>query len=286
MPELPEVETVRMQLKHKILGKIISGVEVFHNKSVIHDGEIEDTLVGKKFADIDRVGKLMIFSFVGEKNLFMLAHLKMTGQFFYLDSDGAVGGGHSVTAADLDLPGRHTRVTFHFTDHTSLHFNDMRIFGYLKLTDAAGVAVAKNRFGPEPIHPEFDIESFYKKLKKRKTPIKAALLDQTFVAGLGNIYVDEALWRAKIRPTRRADRVTKKEATTLCKVAGDVMNESIAVGGTTFQHFVDTGGDNGNFTDYLEVFGQQRKPCSRCGAIIKKIRCAGRGTHFCPTCQK
>ena len=103
MPELPEVETVRMQLKHKILGKIISGVEVFHNKSVIHDGEIEDTLVGKKFADIDRVGKLRIFSFVGEKNLFMLAHLKMTGQFFYLDSDGAVGGGHSVTAADLDL---------------------------------------------------------------------------------------------------------------------------------------------------------------------------------------
>ena len=123
------------------------------------------------------------------------------------------------------------------------------------------------------------------KLRKRKTPVKAALLDQKFVAGLGNIYVDEALWRAGVRPMRRADRVTRKEAAELAKAAGDVMNESIAVGGTTFQHFKDTGGENGNFTDYLQVFGQQGKPCPRCGDTIKKTRCAGRGTHYCPGCQ-
>ncbi|MCB9814124.1 bifunctional DNA-formamidopyrimidine glycosylase/DNA-(apurinic or apyrimidinic site) lyase [Candidatus Nomurabacteria bacterium] len=287
MPELPEVETVRMQLKSKVVGKTITSVEVFHAKSVNNDETIEDRLVGKVIAEIDRIGKLMIFSFVNEDNLFLLAHLKMTGQFFYLDEGGeAVGGGHSVTATDRDLPGRHTRATIHFTDHSALHFNDMRIFGYLKLTDKAGRDAAKARFGPEPINPKFDTEWFYQKLKKRKTPIKAALLDQTFIAGLGNIYVDETLWRAKVRPTRLADKVTKKEAAAIAAASRDVMNESINVGGTTFQHFKDTGGKNGNFKDYLKVFGQQGKKCERCGGTIEKIRCAGRGTHYCPSCQK
>jgi formamidopyrimidine-DNA glycosylase len=162
----------------------------------------------------------------------------------------------------------------------------MRLFGYVKVATAAEVVHARSRFGPEPINPNFDSTWFYEKLKKRKTPIKAALLDQTFIAGLGNIYVDEALWRAKVRPTRSADKVTKREAAALCAAAGAVMNESIAVGGTTFQHFKDTGGANGNFTDYLKVFGKQGEICERCGGIIKKIRCAGRGTHYCPSCQK
>ncbi len=286
MPELPEVETVRLQLKNKIIGKKISGVEVFNDKTVNNDSDIETKLVSKILSNIDRVGKLMIFNFEDEDDLFMLAHLKMTGQFFYVDEGGTTGGGHSMTEADLDLPTKHTRVAFYFTDKSSLYFNDMRKFGYTKLVSRNEMELARERFGPEPISDDFDCEDFYEKLKRRKTPIKAALLDQTFVAGLGNIYVDEALWRAKVRPTRRADKVTKKEAVELCKAAGDVMNESIAVGGTTFQHFKDTGGENGNFTDYLKVFGQQGKPCPRCSETIKKIRCAGRGTHFCPKCQK
>lgn len=287
MPELPEVETVRMQLRHKVVGKEISGVEVFHDKSVSHDVLIEAKLVGKEIADIDRIGKLMIFSFVGEADLFLLAHLKMTGQFFFVDSSGDIsGGGHSMTASDMDLPMKHTRVGFHFTDHSTLYFNDMRLFGYTKLATKSEVDLAKSKFGPEPIEDNFDAEWFYNKLKARKTPIKAALLDQSFVAGLGNIYVDEALWRAKIRPTRRADEVTQKEATALAAASGDVMKESIVVGGTTFQHFKDTGGQNGNFSDYLKVFGQQGTACSRCGETIEKTRCAGRGTHYCPGCQK
>ena len=237
MPELPEVETVRMQLLHKIVGKTIKEVEVFRAKSVDHDETIEDRLVGKVIAYIDRVGKLMIFSFVGEDDLFVLAHLKMTGQFFYVGCDEIVGGGHSMTAADRDLPMKHTRLAIHFTDHTSLYFNDMRLFGYVKIADAKTVETTRSGFGPEPINPEFDCKWFTEKLKKRRTPVKAALLDQSFIAGLGNIYVDEALWRAKVRPTRKARRVTKKEAAALCTAAGDVMKESIAVGGTTFQHF-------------------------------------------------
>lgn len=286
MPELPEVETVRIQLTHKIVGKEISGVEVFHQKTVGFDEAIEDRLVGKTFSEIDRIGKLLIFSFDGEDDVFLLAHLKMTGQFFYVERDGEVtGGGHSMAAADLELPNSHTRVSFHFTDHTTMHFNDMRLFGYTKLADAKTVEVAKAGFGPEPIDPEFDCEWFVTELRKKKTPVKAALLNQAFVAGLGNIYVDEALWRARVRPMRKANRVTKAEAAILCKAAGDVMRESIEVGGTTFQHFRDTGGENGNFTDYLQVFGQQGKACSRCGGIIEKTRCAGRGTHYCPSCQ-
>lgn len=286
MPELPEVETVRMQLRRKVVGKIIDSVEVFHNKSVAHDTEIEEKLRGKTIADIDRIGKLMIFSFVGEDDLFLLAHLKMTGQFFYVDDGEVVGGGHSMTAADMDLPMKHTRVAFHFTNHTSLYFNDMRLFGYTKTATAVEVALARKGFGPEPISETFDCTWFVERLRKRRTPVKAALLDQSFIAGLGNIYVDEALWRAGVRPTRRADKVTKKEALALCVAAGEVMRESIAVGGTTFQHFKDTGGQNGNFTDYLKVFGQHGTICQRCSGIIKKIRCAGRGTHYCPGCQK
>lgn len=287
MPELPEVETVRLQLRHKVTGKKINGVEVFHQKTVNYDEQIEDALLGKVIADIDRIGKLMIFRFKDEDDLFLLAHLKMTGQFFFVDKQGAIaGGGHSMTEADTDLPTKHTRVAFYFDDNSALYFNDMRLFGYTKLADKNETDRARAKFGPEPIAEDFNCEWFTERLRKRNTPVKAALLDQSFVAGLGNIYVDEALWRAKIRPTRKANRVTKKEALELCKTSGDVMKESIAVGGTTFQHFVDTGGQNGNFTDYLKVFGQQGTACPRCGKTIKKIRCAGRGTHYCPGCQK
>ena len=288
MPELPEVETVRLQLLRKVKGKTIESVEVFHAKAVAHDETIDDRLRGKTITDIGRIGKLMIFSFVGEVDLYLLAHLKMTGQFFVVEPDGSVtGGGHSMTGlTGGDWPHKHSRVAFHFSDHSTMYFNDMRLFGYTKLTDAEGARVARAGFGPEPIDPNFDCDWFAKKLRTRKTPVKAALLDQKFVAGLGNIYVDEALWRAKVRPMRRADRVTKAEAAALCAAAGDVMRESIAVGGTTFQHFVDTGGDNGNFTDYLQVFGQQGTSCNRCGETIIKTRCAGRGTHYCPGCQK
>jgi len=287
MPELPEVETVRQQLRRKIIGKIIESVEVFHDKSVNHDSSIEDKLRGKKIADIDRIGKLMIFSFAKEDDLFLLAHLKMTGQFFYIDEGGEIaGGGHSMTKADIDLPMKHTRIGFHFTDRSTLYFNDMRLFGYVKLATKIEVDTARGKFGPELTREDFDSDWFYKKLKMRKTPIKAALLDQHFVAGLGNIYVDEALWRAKVKPTRIANKVTKKEAYLLAKSSGDVMNESIKVGGTTFQHFKDTDGGIGNFTQYLQVFGKQGTACPRCDTKIEKNRVAGRGTHFCPKCQK
>lgn len=287
MPELPEVETVRLQLRRGLMGKTISGVTVLHEKTTRHNPHYAEDLMGKTIAEIDRIGKLMIFSFVGEDDFFLLAHLKMTGQFFVVSGGAVTGGGHSMTPADVEtLPGRHTRVAYDFTDGTKLYFNDMRLFGYVALASAAEVNAARAGFGPELIDPDFDDAWFIAKIRTKKTSVKAVLLDQSFVAGLGNIYADEALWRAKVRPMRPADTLTKREAAALRAAARDVMQESIAVGGTTFQHFVDTDGQTGNFTQFLNVFGKQGTPCPRCGKPIVKTRVAGRGTHYCPGCQK
>lgn len=288
MPELPEVETVRLQLMRKIIGKTITDITVYHQKTIEHNNQFVSQIKGKTFAHIDRVGKLLIMSFADEEDVFILVHLKMTGQFFYVAKGGTItGGGHSMTeSSSTHLPNRHTRIAFHLSDGSQLYFNDMRLFGYTKLADAALVTLARKGFGPEPIDSDFDTNWFITTLRKKKALVKASLLDQSFIAGLGNIYVDEALWRAKVRPTRRANRVTKAEAVLIAESAGAVMNEAIKVGGTTFQHFADTGGEAGNFSDYLKVFGKQGTPCSRCGTLIVKIRAAGRGTHYCPGCQK
>lgn len=288
MPELPEVETVRIQLLSKVVGKKLVSVEVFHEKSVANDQHISKRLTGMQIDDIARVGKLMIFSFRREPDLFLLAHLKMTGQFFFTDKHGRLsGGGHSFSAADVrELPGRHTRVAFRFADGSTLYFNDMRTFGFTKLTDKAGAERAMQAFGPEPIDKKFDIDWFAREVRKKKRSIKAVLLDQSFISGLGNIYVDETLWRAKVRPTRKANALNQSEAKTIAKEAGKVMREAIKHGGTTFQHFENAEGKKGNFSKRLKVFGKQGQPCPHCGGLIKKIREAGRGTHFCPKCQR
>lgn len=288
MPELPEVETVRLQLLYRVAGKTIATVTTFHPRTVNNNKNISEQLSGKTIATINRVGKLLIFEFKDETTIFLLAHLKMTGQFFYVDTQGKIaGGGHSLAAADsYNLPNRHTRSSFHFTDGSTLYFNDMRIFGYTKTASTSEVAYARTTYGPEPIHETFDVEWFATALRRKSAIVKATLLDQSFIAGLGNIYVDEALWWAKVRPTRRANKVTKAEARLIAKYAGQVMNDSIKVGGTTFQHFVDVEGNKRNYTKELRVFGKQNTPCPRCGATIKKVRAAGRGTHYCPGCQK
>lgn len=288
MPELPEVENVRLQLLAKVKGKTINKVKVFKEKSAGNNPHFAKVVTGKTFAHIDRIGKLMIFSFKGEDNLFLLAHLKMTGQFFYVDKNGLLGGGHSMTESDTrQLPNKHTRIAFSLSDGSSLYFNDMRIFGYIQIATKEEVAKAKARFGEEPINQNFNHKFFYERLKRRNTTIKATLLDQTFVAGLGNIYVDEALFAAKIKPDRNASSLSSQEAKAVITAGGKIMLHSIEVGGTTFKDFADTDGHAGNFTEHLKVFGKQNQPCPRCKKHqIQKTRVAGRGTHFCPNCQK
>lgn len=288
MPELPEVETVRVQLWNKLKGKVVKNAKIFHPKSVAGEESFAKKLKGRKLEDIGRIGKLLIFKFSNHTDLYMLGHLKMTGQFFVTDKAGKLvgGGGHTLGATTKELPDRHTRVAIFFQDGTTLYFNDMRLFGYLKLADQTGMEAAKSRFGPEPISDNFDHKYFQSGLTKRGSSIKAVLLDQTFVAGLGNIYVDETLFRAKVLPQRLANSLDKKETTQVAKHADAVLKEAILLGGTTFQHFADTDGTKGGFKNKLRVFGRQGQECLRCKAIIVKTRVAGRGTHFCPSCQK
>lgn len=287
MPELPEVETVRLQLLSKILGKKIEKVKVFNEKTTGKDKNFEKKLLGQSFLYIERVGKLLAFSFEKTENQFLLVHLKMTGQFFYLDKEGLIGGGHLVTEKDIkNLPNKHTRVAISFSDGGVLFFNDMRLFGFMKVVDKKTKDLAWGKFGPEPTGEDFDFKALFERVKNKKTSIKATLLDQSIVAGLGNIYVDEALWQAKIRPDRKTNELSLGELKKVIKAGGEIMKKSLEVGGTTFKDFVNVQGKTGNYTKYLKVFDRQGEKCPRCGKVIEKTRVAGRGTHFCPHCQK
>lgn len=290
MPELPEVETVRLQLRRVLIGKTIVGFSVFKPTSNGIDKRLKRVAVGHSIVAIDRVGKLLIFKLdgSGKTDKYILIHLKMTGQLLYTSPKGdLMGGGHTLSATDIEnLPGRHTRAAFHFQDGSHLYFNDLRRFGYIKSANGSELAKTKARFGPEPIDPELDRAALVRALRQRKTFVKAALLDQTLLAGLGNIYVDEALFAVGVRPTRRANRLKKNEAEALIAAAADVLRLSIKVGGTTFQHFRNSSGQKGNFTKHLQVFGRTGKDCPICGTPIKKLKVVGRGTHYCPTCQK
>ena len=288
MPELPEVETVRRQLLPICSDTTITDLVVLHPKTIAYDTGIEDALIGKTIKTIDRIGKLLIVSFIHNPDLFLLIHLKMTGQILFTDHQKQVGGGgHTLGATDAtNLPHRHTRLYLTLHTGTTLFFNDMRLFGYCKRATAKETERIKSNFGPEPLDPNFDAHAFSKALRSRRTTIKAALLDQSLIAGLGNIYVDEVLFRVGIKPQRRAHRLLAREALAIASTARDILTEAIAMGGTTFQHFTDTGGQAGNFSDNLQVFGKHNTPCPLCNSTIKKIRVAGRGTHFCQHCQR
>lgn len=288
MPELPEVETVRRQLIPICSDATITDLVVFHPKTVAYDTNIKDVLVGKTIQTIDRIGKLLIVSFLDHPDLFVLIHLKMTGQILFTDSQDRIGGGgHTLGVTDaVDLPHRHTRVSLTLHTGSTLYFNDMRLFGYCKRATAKETERIKSSFGSEPLDPNFDVHAFSKALRARRTTTKAALLDQSLIAGLGNIYVDEVLFRVGVKPQRRAHRLRAREALAIADMARDILTEAIALGGTTFQHFTDTGGQAGNFSDRLLVFGKHNTPCPVCSTTLMKTRVASRGTHYCPHCQR
>lgn len=284
------METVRRQLAHRVLGKEVVAVDVLHLKTVRHSRRFAARVRGRRFAAVDRVGKLLIFSFTETPELFLLVHLKMTGQFFYrAGEDVSFSGGHSLDATFGDgdeWPHKHTRVVFTFADGAKLYFNDMRLFGYMRLVDRRTLGHVRAGFGVEPLAESFDPADFATQLRARRTSVKAALLDQSFVAGLGNIYVDEVLWRTKVRPWKRTHRVTRAQAQAIAVAARAILQEAIAQGGTTFQYFRETNGKHGNFRDSLAVFGRTGEACPRCGTAIRKRVVAGRGTHYCPHCQR
>ncbi len=287
MPELPEVETVRRDLSQVMVGLPIKKLEVFNLKTIkpLSAKELEKRLHGKSIKAIKRIGKLLIFE-INTSSEVLLVHLKMTGQMIWQGPDKKVlAGGHSLSKPMENLPNKHTRLAVTFENGAQLFFNDLRLFGYWKFALPSELETIKSKYGIEPLTANFTWPNFKTALGKRTANIKAVLLNQNIISGMGNIYVDEALWQAKIHPARKVKDLAESELKALFKACHEVIEKGVKYRGTTFNHFVDGHGKKGGFLKFLKVYHQTGKPCERCQAPIKRISLAGRGTHFCLHCQ-
>lgn len=290
MPELPEVETIRLGLLPLVKGKELAQVKALWPKALQNSKgkELSATqLKGLKIKDIRRRGKVLMLDLDGDNSL--LVHLKMTGQLVVEPSKGRrFAGGHPTKSMAGRLPDSSTRVAVTFTDGSKLFFNDQRKFGWMRLVPATEVDEWEflKKMGPEPLGPNFLLKDFAASITRRKAPIKAVLLDQTTLAGMGNIYVDESLHLAKIHPSRLANSLKTEEVEKLHSAIRQVLKAALGYGGTSFTNYINALGVKGNYLDYARVFRREGQKCPVCGTTIEKTRVAGRGTHFCPKCQK
>lgn len=286
MPELPEVETIRRDLEKKILNKKIVQINIKLSRIIKNKtADFKKILINNKFTKLERLGKLLIIH-TSQPEKLLLAHLKMTGQLIYKKQDKIIGGGHSDKNQILDFPNRHTRVVFKFIDGSFLFFNDQRTFGYLEIINKNQLANKTRNYGVDLMNGKLEFEWFKAKIKSRKTSIKAVLLDQKFLAGIGNIYADEILFQARIKPWRKASSLNIQEVKNIFKAIKPILNKAIKFRGTTFNNYRDSDGNKGDFLRLLKVFGRSGEPCKRCKTgIIRKNKVAGRGTHYCDNCQ-
>lgn len=275
MPELPEVETIRQQLEEKILGKKITKVEVFTPKIVnVPKNYFVKNTQGAKFKGVKRRAKILILEL--SNSSYLLCHLKLSGHLIFQNE------GQS-------LP-KYTHVVFYLSGGNKLTFDDFRKFGYMKFIknkEELDKIFNKENFGPEPLNQDFTLVEFKKLLAKRpNSPIKPLLMDQTFLAGVGNIYTQEACFYAKINPKRKVATLTEKEIKDLYENLRKVLVLALKHKGSSVDAYLDIFGKPGKFVPFLKVYGREGKPCFRCKTKIKKILMAGRGTSFCPKCQK
>jgi formamidopyrimidine-DNA glycosylase len=291
MPELPEVESVRLGLQRLLPGKIIQDVTFDWAKGFPNaPADVDSFLKNAIIKQVRRRAKVLIIDFTNDYSL--IVHLKMTGQLVYVgpadQTEVRFGAGHPNDSLVNDLPDRSTRVTLTFTDRSHLFFNDQRKFGWMKLlpTDTVEQETFFQKVGPEPLEADFTWQVLRDRLQRRKnTSIKAAILDQTVVAGVGNIYADESLWGAKIHPATLVRNVSDTKLKALHRALVDVLNLSIAKGGSSNHTYVNAEGKKGSYMNFANVFRRDKQPCPRCGTTIEKSKVAGRGTHTCPRCQ-
>ena len=272
MPELPEVETVRRGLESLVVGKTIGQVQVRYAKMIgtgvdafIHD------LPGQTIEKIGRRGKYLLFYLTGG---LLVSHLRMEGKYLFYPEE---------------VPERkHAHVFFEMTDGGTLVYEDVRKFGTMELLrkNQLEAYFAARKLGPEPTEADFLLPPFAAALGRSKKPIKPYLLEQTLVVGLGNIYVDEALWRAQIHPARPAASLKPAEVKRLREQIIEVWQLGIEKRGSTIRTYRNALGEDGTMQDFLQVYGKTGQPCARCGSPIEKIKLGGRGTHLCPHCQK
>lgn len=272
MPEMPEVETVRRTLTPLAVGKTIKRVDVWYDKVIVGDVKsFQQQLKGKTIEKIDRYGKYLLFR-LGD--LTIVSHLRMEGKYRLITADAPRE--------------KHEHLQFIFTDGSALRYDDVRKFGRLQLveTGTERIVTGIKHLGPEALSPEFTEDYFAKALKNKTKKIKNLLLDQTVVAGLGNIYVDEVLWQAKINPVAESKDLTKQQVQDLYEAINSTIKEAIKLGGTTIHSFLNAEGQAGGYQDRLEVYGRAGEDCLRCGGKLVKIKVNGRGTTYCPNCQR
>ncbi|WP_062435818.1 bifunctional DNA-formamidopyrimidine glycosylase/DNA-(apurinic or apyrimidinic site) lyase [Herbidospora daliensis] len=277
MPELPEVEVVRRGLDVWVSGRTIESAEVLHTRAVRrHEGVLSDQLKGRRVESADRRGKYLWLPL--DDGAALMAHLGMSGQVLMLPKGSP--------------DEKHLRVRVTFTDDgPEMRFVDQRTFGHLmitQLTAASGrtVPMPIAHIAPDPLEDAFDEDVFTAALKKRKTGIKRALLDQSLISGVGNIYADEALWRAKLHWARATETLTRPKISELLAAARAVMTEALGQGGTSFDSlYVNVNGESGYFDRSLNVYGRRDEPCPRCGTPIRRDPFMNRSSYSCPTCQ-
>lgn len=265
MPELPEVETIARALKPELEGQTILSAEVRWARTLAAPSaaSFKKQVAGRKILDVSRRAKYLIISL---QDLDLLIHLRMSGDLLFRDA------GHS--------PEKHDRVLFQLSDGRRLAFNDTRKFGRVWLTDDRESVLGK--LGPEPLEKEFTAEWLYEHLQSRARYLKPLLLDQTFLAGLGNIYTDEALHIARLHPLKGSNTVTREQAAALYKAIHAVLREGIRRNGASID-WVYRGGE---FQNHFRVYGRDGQPCPQCGRTIQKLTVGQRGTHICPGCQR
>jgi len=273
MPELPEVETVKEALKSQLIGLKIKEVLIHHEKMIKVTSVIDfkQQLQDQQFIDIKRRGKYLIFEL---DDYFLLSHLRMEGKFFYGDESG--------------LRPKHIHVEFLLSSGESLKYEDVRKFGTFHLYEKMINLEATTTFavlGPEPWAEEFNADGVMAFLKGKKMPIKSMLLSQKVVAGLGNIYVDEVLFSAKIHPLKKSGDLTYHEIENVIRYTREILSKAIEFKGTTIRTFTSNHGISGEFQNFLQVHTKKDAPCPKCYTLILKTKVGGRGTYFCPVCQ-
>lgn len=287
MPELPEVEVVRLGLIDLLPGLKVAGVTSDWAKSFPNaQNDVNKFLIGAKIIDVRRRAKVLIIDLDSRYSL--IIHLKMTGQLVYRSETKKFGAGHPTSSLVDNLPDKSTRVVLDL-GVARLFFNDQRKFGWVKLVPTIEIPNIDffKKVGPEPLANDFTVKDFIQRLQRRSNSmIKAVLLDQTVIAGVGNIYADESVWGAKIHPATRVKDIPQAKLKTLFTELQYVLRLSIEKGGSTDRNYVDAKGKKGSYMSFARVFRRENLPCPRCGTIIIKTRVAGRGTHTCPTCQK
>ena len=288
MPELPEVETVRRGLAELLPGRVVARVAVFNSPKSFPNApsDVEQFLYGARVTAVRRRAKVLMIDL--DTRYSLVVHLKMTGQLIFRGAQ-SFAGGHPNDSLIGELPDRSTRVQIDFMDRSRLFFNDQRKFGWVKLlpTDEVKNLPFMQKVGPEPLDPQTHAEDFIQRIRRRQNSmIKPAFLDQAVIAGVGNIYADEALWAAHIHPQTRVRNVSDQQLNTLFNELRQILQLSIDQGGSTDKNYVDAEGRKGNYLTFAHVFRREGQACHRHpDQEIIKLKVGGRGTHVCPVCQ-